>query len=46
MINFKAEILKWPDIWNKVEEFRNFHPRAKQIPVDIEALIEFDSFLK
>ena len=42
MINFKPEFLKWPDIWNKVEKFRTFYPRAKQIPVDIEALIEFD----
>lgn len=42
MINFKPQKLNWPNIWQITEEFREKHPFAKQTPLNIEALIEFN----
>lgn len=42
MIKFKPVHLTWPNIWDKVEKFRRLYLRSKVIPIDVEALIEFD----
>jgi len=42
MINFKPKKLSWPDIWSQAEDFRKKHKFANQLPVNIEALIEFN----
>lgn len=42
MDTFKAPYYPKQKVWEKVEEFRTLHPRAREIPVPIDELIEFD----
>ena len=42
MDTFKAPFYPKHKVWEKVEEFRTLHPRACEIPVPIDKLIEFD----
>ena len=42
MIQFRPKILRWPQIWDIVEEFRLSYKYTNTFPVQIEEIIEFD----
>tara|TARA_R110000751_G_scaffold150707_3_gene255668 strand:+ start:936 stop:1568 length:633 start_codon:yes stop_codon:yes gene_type:complete len=42
MINFTPKKISWLNIWQQAEEFREKHKFANQLPVNVEALIEFN----